>query len=598
MGINTENPNQLTDLDIQNMIDSQGDTIPRGIMIPRVTEIQRNAINVSNKSLANSLIVYNIDEDCYNYYMRVEGEWRSLCGSPGKAVFTITCGSVSVNGTYIANTETNGAHYVLLTVDVTKKGIWSIMATSNPINGYSFVGQGVFTSTGQQTVKLVAQGKPVAVRTDVFSLASSSGTTACTFSVSVKPQIAIYALHCASAIVNGTYKKNTPLTSLPSPQANTISISVGVSSAGFYEIKTPVTNGIWFEASDIFLATDVGTTKTVILQGKGTPTVNADFPIIVQSNSPERNNTCSITIPILFPPMTYAIIGNNDYSWDTNYRLNSFNSSKGAFSPTGIVKIQNFTQLWNTSTQATAANWLNSGNGGKYPDIVLYFAYGSAPTAALSTALASYVNKGGVLIYGSADSSQEQVRLLLNGIFGSGMYGYGTVNAAGTQTVTATGTWGLALRSASDQNVYLINTLPNVSIVNGPFGNLSGKYWGEDNQYSVFVTQLPPGSTQICSAYNPGDNKNLHPDYSIVWYNNSKNFLYFGDSVCARWDTSLNTDWFATIFNQASGLPKSKKFGYWATSTRGDQYVYNAALELNAVAWAIQRAATAGINPH
>ncbi|MDR2475520.1 MAG: hypothetical protein LBD45_06650 [Bacteroidales bacterium] len=606
IGINTENPNQLTDLDVQNVLNSQGDTIPRGIMIPRMTETQRNSINVTNKSTANSLIIYNIDEDCYNYYMRSENEWRSLCGTLGNAVFTVSCGSISVNGTYIINTATDGTHYVLLTVDVTKKGIWSIVATSNPNNGYSFVGQGVFTSAGQQTVKLVGQGKPAAVRTDAFSFDSSSGGGACNFSISIKPQVAIYALHCANAVVNGTYKKNTPLTSSPNPNPNTISISVGISTAGYCEIKTPVTNGIWFEYSDIFLAGDVGTTKTVNLQGYGTPTVNYDFPITVLSNSPERNNICSITIPIIFPPMTYAIIGlaNDAHTWNADKRKNSFVT---ALSQAGVVKIQSFTMLWNSTTANNAETLIRNGyNGGQYPDVVLYFADGINPDINLSATLANYVNKGGVLIFGAGNGTQAEVKYLLNGIFGSGMYGNGVVsNIDGSITINMTGTFGLAVRSMSYRNDYRINTLPNDQIINGPFGDLSGKYWGEDEGNSVFVTQLPPGSTQICSVNNPGTNKNLNPDYSIVWYNDSKNFMYFGDCAAVEWDTNTSKTDYPTIYNQATGLPKSKPFGYWVTtstasgaSNPGEQYVCNGALELNAVAWAIQRAAVAGINPH
>jgi hypothetical protein len=556
-------------LDIQNIVNGN-DTTLRGMKIPRMTEMQRDKMLKSpGDSLdANSLMIFNIDEDCYNYYMQSEKEWRSLCGSLGKAVYSLDCSKTSVKGVFIEQNETSELHFAVITVNVTKKGIWSMTAIADPSNGYAFAGEGIFSNLGVQSVRLAAQGTPTAVKTDQFTLHPSSGAN-CNFNVSVKPFIANYSLLCGTSAIEGTYRKNVALTA-----ANKIVVNVNVSAKGYYEVRTPVTNGVWFESSGVFNATGA---NTVTLYGYGRPTVNFDFPITVQSNSPDGNGTCSVTVPVQLPPMTYAIIGDSDYSWNCTYRKNSLLNTKQAFSPTGIVRINNFTELWRTTSESTAISNLNNGYNGVQPDIVLYFAYGLAPTTSLSTALANYVNKGGVLIYGSYDNTATQVTNLINGIFGSS-------------------SWGSATQMSTDDYSYLINTLPNVSIVNGPFGNLSGKYWGEDNFGSVYITQLPPGSTQICSAYNPNTHKNIHPDASIIWYNDKKNFMYFGDSCAAAWDSSSSNDGWPSIYNQSTGLPKNKKYGRYATTTKGEVYVHNAALELNAVAWAIYRAATSGIN--
>ena len=67
VGINTESPNRLSELDVQNIVNGT-DTIPKGIMVPRITQKLRDQIDVTDKSIANGLFIYNIDEDCYNYY--------------------------------------------------------------------------------------------------------------------------------------------------------------------------------------------------------------------------------------------------------------------------------------------------------------------------------------------------------------------------------------------------------------------------------------------------------------------------------------------------------------------------------------------------
>ncbi|HCO67537.1 MAG TPA: hypothetical protein DIT04_07260, partial [Dysgonomonas sp.] len=67
VGINTDNPNSLTELEITNIIDGGGNIIPKGIMVPRMSEADRDKISISDASSANSLLIYNTDEDCYNY---------------------------------------------------------------------------------------------------------------------------------------------------------------------------------------------------------------------------------------------------------------------------------------------------------------------------------------------------------------------------------------------------------------------------------------------------------------------------------------------------------------------------------------------------
>ncbi|MDR3266951.1 MAG: hypothetical protein LBT24_05205 [Tannerella sp.] len=588
VGINTESPNVLTTLDVQNAVNSKGDTIFRGIMIPRMTEAQRNAINVSNDSIAESLLIYNIDESCYNYFMKSEGEWRSLCGAPGKAVFTIDCGSISAIGQYIESIDMNVMNYLRLTMDVKKSGTYTIFATSSPSNGYSFVSSGIFTNTGLQTITIPAQGMPKQSRTDVFTVVG--GTLDCSAHIDVKPNIADFSIDCSNTVVNGIYVKGTQLTA-----ANTISIRVRINGSGYFEISTPKINGISFSAKGVWSSGTSGT-QTVILEGSGIPTTNLDFSVAINSNSQSGNTSCSATIQMTLPAMTYAIIGDDVWSWQNPVRREAFNST--SFGPYGKVKIQNLEQLWLSTNIVEATTRLNSGyTGNGYtnarPDIVLFYAYGSTfgsnttNTANLSAALANYVNHGGCLMY--APRSGEAANApwtnpLLSAMFGSS-YAKAQRQAPGTHDST-------------DDAPYMINNLPSDPVINGPFGNLAGKHWGEDNATveTIILTELPPNSIQVCSAYNATGHDDVNPDYSTVWYNSSKHFFYFGDSTGAS-STQMSDQSYPTIY--IYGVPYNKAYGnVYMSPNRVVPYCYNAALELNALSWLIYKAAANGINPH
>jgi len=567
VGINTESPNLLTELEITNLKNSSDKIIPKGVMIPRMTEDERKEIVVSD--LANSLMIYNTTEDCYNYYSKTDSEWKSLCGAMGKAVIDpIDCNNIVPFGTYIEGVTLDGSNYLEVTMNVTKAGSYTIAFTTS--NGYGFYDTGVALDPGPLKIRVLGQGKPVAVQTDVLIPDGVTLLNDCEAKVQVVSAVAEYSLTCLSGVANGQYVKGRALVG-----SNTITISVNVTKVGSYNVTTPVTYGISFSDSGTFTTTGW---KTITLTGHGKPTVNLDFPIKVMSNTSEGNAECSVNIPMTLPEMTYAIVGNDGtYSWSTSERRSALTNGS-SFGPNGIVKMVKFSELWNTGTQATAATRLNNGYNGKYPDIVLYFAHNTPPTTELTTALKDYINKGGCVIYGSADNTRSAVQTLMDGLFG-GI----TVQAQISS-------------SPNEDDIYPINNLPNDPVVNGPFGNLSELFWGEDNTTtgSVIMTSLPPNSVQICSANSQlkSASQLLEPERSIVWYNDSKNFLYFGDSTGSS-TSDLTNNAYPALYT-TSGVPRTKVYGPNSTYRR---YVYNAALELNAVAWAIKKAAVGGINP-
>lgn len=540
-----------------------------------------NADYAANKSTLDKshtgLIVYNLVEDddkelCLGLNQWDGEQWNCFENKMGNAKFDpVNCSDITVNGVYVEGTATTSMNYLNINLNVTKTGAFAITATSG--NGYSFYLSGVALSKGGMTVNVPCQGTPVDVQTDKLIFSGIELVAGCEPEVEVSSAVAIYSLNCSSIVVNGQYLKSRALTA-----SNTITLNVTVTTAGSYSISTPLTNGVRFSASGNFT---VGT-QTVTLIGSGSPTVNVDFPITISANTQQGNNTCSATVPMTLPAMTYAIIGNGVWSWAATPRINALTNGGISFGPNGTVKIVSFTQLWSTSTVNTAANYLTSGYNGRMPDVVLYFAYGAAPNSTITTALRDYINKGGCVIYGSADGTNSDVNVLMGGLF--------EITPAQAQ-IAGTGT--------VDDNDYLIANLPDDPIINGPFGNLSSRYWGEDNSSigSVIITALPPSSVQICSANNQFGKTAVNPDYSIVWYNDSKNFVYFGDSTGADTNNTSQNDYPSSF--TSSGLPQSKLYGnYPQPAGSPSQYVYNSALELNSVAWALKKAAISGINPH
>jgi hypothetical protein len=105
----------------------------------------------------------------------------ALQGSPNK------CMVDTVFGIYIKNISLTTTNYVKVGVDVSTIGSYNI--STNAVNGYSFSGSGLFTSTGVQTIILAASGTPLKEGIDQFIV--SAATSSCSFSDTVLNAIAV-----------------------------------------------------------------------------------------------------------------------------------------------------------------------------------------------------------------------------------------------------------------------------------------------------------------------------------------------------------------------------------------------------------------------
>ncbi len=162
-----------------------------------------------------------------------------------------------------------------------------------------FRGAGVFTATGLQTVKLKGNGTPISVGIDNFVV--NYGTSACTIAVTTVATLAQFTLDgapggCMGATPAGTYSAGTVLDA-----TNTVTIHVTVTTAGAYNISTPLSNGMSFAAFGNLAAG----AQTIVLIGTGTPASSGstNFPVTVGTSS------CSFTIPVggTTTPATFTV---------------------------------------------------------------------------------------------------------------------------------------------------------------------------------------------------------------------------------------------------------------------------------------------------
>ncbi len=247
-------------------------------------------------------------------------------GSAGPASFTLsggsnTCMDYILSGAYIKDVQLTVANTVVIKVNVTAIGTYSI--TTDVSNGITFSGTGSFTTLGNQTITLTAAGKPSA--TGSTNIAVTSGNISCSFAVEVTGP-AVFTIDCASALLDGAYEKGQALDA-----TNTMDIDVNVGTAGGYAITTTAVNGITFSGTGNFAAAGL---QTITLSGSGTPTAEGTFTVNISGGG----SAC--TFDVIVDPGT--AVGTIDWKFTANGTTVYQGSADEAIlntSPTGITTL-------------------------------------------------------------------------------------------------------------------------------------------------------------------------------------------------------------------------------------------------------------------
>lgn len=591
VGVNTENPNKLTELEVTNLKDNNGDVIPKGIMVPRMTETDRDKIDITDASLANSLMIYNIDEDCYNYYSKTEKEWQSLCGKLGKADFTIPdCSKIKVHGVYQNDVALTSANYLVIPVNVDKVGSYSITVVPDPENGYYFNASGEFLTTGPIEIMVPGAGTPVN-----YTPPSSDGDeisitlNGIEFNCSNKPKIKIedstvrpnYAISCNSVTVYGVYKKGISVTT-----TNKITMRLNVydgSQGATYNIKTEVIDGLSFSGSGVLGAAG---TQEITLYAEGTPLSTSSKLFTITTNSEATTATCNALVTPVISKKKIMAAGSSTYGLTSGTSdgcgaMINDNMNYGD-NENSIVKYEGFSSVETATSLGSLSSWV----GGTAPYDIIVITYNLTPNDAQRALLVDYVNKGGVLIYLDQNNNTTD----------------GGRNAKLVAEIFGEDSFTLPVNIGTTCN-QVIKMSPSVNdeISNGPFGDVRNGQWGEDYDNSCGLTFTPRGAIVYSTAVNAYTGLPSTTGAQITMLRHpTKNFFWCGDSGLIHGGTntySTNTP-FRIGSRTMNGINYPKypvdKTSYGSGSA--SMPVCNSTIFANVMAWAVKMAEENGIN--
>jgi hypothetical protein len=270
IGIGTETPNAAAILDITST--------NRGLLLPRMTTTQRNAI----ASPVAGLTIYNSTSNCMNIFNGAG--WNELCGTATQGLIaTIDCAGATHNGTLtsgsaassvssvISYTGGNGLPYTGQTV--TSTGVTGLTATLSAGTMASGAGSLTYTITGTPSGSGTA------------SFAISIGGQSCTLSRTVFAVGTIATINCAGAAHNGSLNSGNAASSVSSV------ISYTGGNAGVYSGQTATSTGVTGLTATLTAGTFASGAGSLTYNITGTPNAagTASFALSI------GGQTCTLT---------------------------------------------------------------------------------------------------------------------------------------------------------------------------------------------------------------------------------------------------------------------------------------------------------------
>lgn len=575
-GINTSDVNTKAALHIEAPEKN------KGIIIPRLTTEERDKINVLDTE--DGLTIYNIDEDCFNYYNLLEKSWRSVCGKIGRAEFEISNCSDDINvfGQYKSGESVSLNHYITVNVVVKKKGFYHIVGTKdNADNGYYFTASGEFLTTGNFTITVPAMGMPKKFQKDTFTLSlnglkKNGNAAACTFDINVEDSSKkpAYKMDCNSSKAFGVYKLNEALTS-----QNYISVRLnyGKEAIGsIYNLETDEVDGIKFKGTGKITSTD---TQVVKLYGEGVPMTTDLKKMVIRSNSSVTVAVCYTNVRIAIPKKKLLTIGTSANGYGYNFsgraasnKLINANSNYGT-DESSVIAFEGWSEIrngGNNPSVSTLRGWLLQE---KFDILVLGYSWNMNDEHA--DILMEYMMRGGVVL-AFTESNTGSTRLLRR------VFSNNSINVKGGMGAGAIYTY-----SAVDDKV-----------LNGAFGDIRSLYWGEDASstsvaYNINRSSIAVYSDSFDQMATPTQNGS-NAGGITAFRHNKYNFIWVGDGGFNSNDAGTSN----TIcpFKLDANNKPIVKAGYGRGSTSNRVQVNNSIFTANAIAWALEQAEFSGIN--
>lgn len=241
-------------------------------------------------------------------------------------------------------------------------------------------------------------------------------------------------------------------------------------------------------------------------------------------------------------------------------------------------KINGFTN--NDVTNRSGALASNLAVPANYPDIIICGIFSTINDDDY-TALEKYIKRGGV-VFLMTETSTTNLRNFLRSIFDNPLISLNTHDRSGA--------------------VYKLKAA-DADVTNGSFGDVRGKYWGQDRSATLYVNNMREADMVV---YTESSQNNAPQTGVSMFRHKNLNLIFVGDTGflantngAAGGTRVSNTGYpFATV--GGNGLdkyfPTSKAFGRGSasgspqTGAAGSWQVSNAVIFANALAWMLERA--------
>lgn len=422
-----------------------------------------------------------------------------------------------------------------------------------------------------------------------------------------------YSLICDAVSLNGTYISGTTLNATEHYIDLTLEAEDRSIEGKKYHLETEDmsgNHGVSFQAEGVFDFTSIpeGQPLTVPVRMTGSGTLNLasgndPFTLRIKSNS-STGSYCKVTLSPVARKISILVLGSQSkYGYNiaiANTGANKVLTSANNFGPhdysivktAGVNLINANLNADNPNTNKnleTIKSWLLTGE--EKVDI-LYISHDVYIQTELAGVIAEYLNNQGVVICfleGNGGYKPYTSANLMNACFG-----------VSTITQEKQSPAGLVYELAGDpeavDDLYLSDP-----ILNGPFGDVRKKPWGEDASYCALLEGMPMEEIIVYSNGVPLNRSVNEEQKNKVsgFRHKTKNLVYFGDGGF----TSSGTDGRPNIYNNATICPfnwdETSMFPiphptYGSSSAKLE--VYNSHIWCNIMAWAVDRAINNGIN--
>jgi hypothetical protein len=305
------------------------------------------------------------------------------------------------------------------------------------------------------------------------------------------------------------------------------------------------------------------------------------------------------TIRPVIPHMNILVIAypNNSFGYsisDVRAGVSKVFNSQNNFGPNdnSTIKVDGFsfisssTYMFESFDTENLRKWVTGvGNDGKIADIVYFASYAMFNNPTTVQLLVDYMDKGGVVVIFNEEHS---VRHLVNAVLNvDNIINVISGNGGSVYPFPAHPFFDLNGNALQD----VLDLYENDPILNGPFGDVRDKQWGEDGNPTMTLDNMPLQDPNLTVySYQIDISKNSPVKSKLVngfkYESEKRNMVWFGDGgfiASYKGEVDTNNDQGPLSWDPVTFYPVPR-IGY---GTPKQMSVYNSTVFCNIMAWAI-----------